>query len=138
MIRDFQPEDEESLKKIHKDQGFDYNIPELSSPLTLVKKVRVEGGQVVAAMFLRLTAETYLLCEGSPVVKARSIEELQPEVTRAAYEKGLDDIVCVIPPEISESFAPVLERMGWSRDRDWPMWSRSTDAQRSEPGQQRL
>ncbi len=136
MIRDYRPEDAEAVLEIHKQQGFEYSLPDLSSPLCLVKKVREEGGQVVAAMFLRLTVETFLLCEGSPVAKGRAIEELQPQVLRAAWEKGLDDAVCVIPPEISESFAPALERMGWSRDRDWPMWSRSTssgstDAQRS-------
>lgn len=128
MIRDFQREDLPALKAIHAGQNFDYNLPELSSPLFLVKKVREEGGRVVAAMGLRITAETFLLCEGSPVAKARAIEELQPEVLRAAWEKGLDDVVCVVPPEISESFAPALEKMGWSRDRDWPMWSRSTNA----------
>jgi hypothetical protein len=49
---------------------------------------------------------------------------LQPEVLREAYEKGLSEVVCVVPPEISESFAPVLERMGWSKTRDWPMYQK--------------
>ena len=93
----------------------------------LVKKVRVVNGRVVAAMGLRLTAETFLLVQGSPVEKARAIEELQPEVLQEAYEKGLADVVCVIPPEILESFRAVLQRMGWSEDRDWQMFSRSTD-----------
>lgn len=126
MIRDYKPSDDEALKLIHKAQGFDYTMPELSSPLVLVKKVREESGRVVGACFLRLTAETFLLVQGSPEAKARSIEELQPEVLRAAWEMGIDDICCVIPPEISESFAPALKRMGWSHDRDWPMWSRGT------------
>ena len=128
MIRDFQESDLPQIKEIYKSQGFDYALPDLLSPLVLVKKVRVEGGRVVAAMFLRLTAETFLLVQGSPVEKGRAIEELQPEVNREAWEKGLADYVAMIPPEISDSFAPVLERMGWSRDRDWPMYSRSTDA----------
>ena len=124
MIRDFQPEDTESLLAIHKAQGFDYACPDISDPLFLVKKVRVVDGRVVAAMFLRLTAETFLLVEGSPESKGRAILELQPEVLREAYEKGLSDVVCVVPPEISESFAPVLQRMGWERTRDWAMWQR--------------
>lgn len=127
MIRDFQPEDLDSVLHIHRSQGFDYACPDLSSPLVLVKKVREESGRVVGAMFLRLTAETFLLVEGSPVAKARSIEELQPEVLRAAWEKGLNDVVCVIPPCISQDFAPVLEKMGWARDRDWSMYSRATE-----------
>jgi hypothetical protein len=130
MIRDLRPEDIEIVKDIQKSQGFAYSIPDLTSPLILVNKVREVDGRVVAAMFLRLTAETFLVTTGSPVEKGRAVEELQPEVLREAYEKGLADIVCVIPPEISESFAPVLERMGWEHDRDWPMWSRGVNAER--------
>ena len=124
MIRDLTVNDIETVKDIHKAQGFAYDVPDLTSPLMLVKKVREVDGRVVACMFLRLTAETFLVTTGSPVEKGRAIEELQPEVLREAYEKGLSEIVCVVPPEISESFAPVLERMGWERTREWPMWQR--------------
>lgn len=133
MIRNFEPKDTDAIKDIHKSQGFDYNLGELTSPLFLIKKVREVNGRVVAAAFLRLTAETFLLVEGSPVAKARAIEELQPEVLREAYEKGLDDLHCVIPPEIADSFAPALEKLGWSRERDWPLYSRSLDAERTAP-----
>ena len=145
MIRDYEPRDLEAIKTIYNEQGFDYALPDLSSPLVLVKKVREVDGRVVAAMFLRITAETFLLVQGSPVEKGRAIEELQPEAIGEAWGKGLADIVCVIPPEIAESFAPVLERMGWSRDRGWPMWSRPTapdpkggNAQRGKAGEQRI
>jgi hypothetical protein len=128
MIRDLQPEDVETIKSIHKAQGFGYSVPDLTSPLVLVKKVREVDGRVVAAMFLRLTAETFLICSGSPVEKGRAIEELQPAVIGEAWAKGLSDIVCVIPPEISESFAPVLERMGWEHTPSWPLWQRNLNA----------
>ncbi len=124
MIRDFQPGDAPALKELHKAQGFDYALPDLSNPLFLVRKVREVDGRVVGAMFLRITAETFLVTAGSPVEKGRAILELQPEVLREAYEKGLSEVVCVVPPEISESFAPVLERMGWSKTRDWPMFQK--------------
>ena len=124
MIRDFRPEDYTAIKEIHKSQGFDYSLGDLDNPLFLVKKVREVNGRVVAAMFLRVTAETFLVTAGSPVEKGRAIEELQPEVLREAYEKGLPDIFCVVPPEIENSFSPVMQRMGWAKDRDWPMWSR--------------
>ena len=123
MIRDFQPDDLPQIKEIHKSQGFDYALGNLDNPLFLVKKVREIDGRVVAAMGLRLTLETYLLVEGSPETKARSILELQPEVLREAYEKGLADVFCVVPPEIASDFGPVMEKMGWSKDREWPMWS---------------
>jgi hypothetical protein len=124
LIRDFQPGDADALKELHKAQGFDYALPDLSNPLFLVRKVREVDGRVVGAMFLRITAETFLVTAGSPVEKGRAILELQPEVLREAYEKGLSEVVCVVPPEISESFAPVLERMGWSKTRDWPMYQK--------------
>ena len=127
MIRDFQPEDAPALKELHKAQGFDYALGDLSNPLFLVRKVREVDGRVVGAMFLRITAETFLVTAGSPVEKGRAILELQPEVLREAYEKGLSEIVCVVPPEISESFAPVLERMGWSKTRDWPMYQKELE-----------
>lgn len=125
MIRDLQPEDLDAVLHIHRKQGFAYAVPDLTSPLVLVKKVREVDGRVVAAMFLRLTAETFLVTTGSPVERGRAVEELQPEVLREAYEKGLSEIVCVVPPEISESFAPVLSRMGWERTREWPMFQRN-------------
>ena len=124
MIRDYVPEDFEQVKLLHKSQGFDYACPNLDNPLFLVKKVRVEDGRVVAAMFTRLTCETYLLVDGSPETKARSILELQPEVLHEAYEKGLSDVFCVVPPEIASDFGPIVERLGWAKDREWPMYSR--------------
>ncbi len=130
MIRDMLPSDIPEIIEIYTEQGFAYSIPDLNDPLILVKKVREVDGRVVAALFLRLTAETFLLVQGSPVEKGRAIEELQPEVIREAWQKGLSDIVCVIPPEIQESFGPVLQRLGWSRDRDWPMYSRGTELEK--------
>jgi hypothetical protein len=127
MIRDYEPRDLPAIESLHAEQGFCYHVPDFGNPLFMVKKVREVSGRVVGAMFLRLTAETFLVTAGSPVEKGRSVIELQPEVLREAYEKGLADVVCVIPPEILESFAPVLERMGWQRDRDWPMFSRGVE-----------
>ena len=128
-IRDFQDSDLDAIKGIHKSQGFDYAVPDLTSPLFLVKKVREVNGRVVGAMVLRITAETFLFIEGSPETKARSILELQPEVIQEAYVKGLSDIICVLPPAIASEFGPVMEdsRLGWSRDREWPMYSRSIE-----------
>jgi|SRR5882672_2728044 len=134
MIRDMQDSDHEEIKALHKRQGFQYNLPKLDSPLILVSKVREIDGRVVAAEFLRITAETFLLVEGSPVEKGRAIEELQPEVDREAKQKGLEDYVCVVPPEIEESFEPALRKMGWNPTRDWKMWYRSLDEISGQPG----
>lgn len=133
MIRDYRPEDFEAVKAIHERQGFEYVLPDLNSPLFLVKKVREVNGRVVSAMFLRLTAETFLLTAGSLIENGRAVEELQPAVLYEAWRKGLNDVVCVVPVQIAEGFDTVLRRMGWHRDRDWPMYSRELqDAERSE------
>jgi hypothetical protein len=125
VIRDFQPDDAPALQEIHGAQGFDYQFPDLSDPLFLVKKVREEDGRVKGLLCLRITAEAFLIVDGSDFEKARAIEELQPEVDHAAFKKGLSDYVAVVPPEIAEAFGPVMERMGWERDRQWPKFYRS-------------
>ena len=125
MVRNYRPNDLPQIKDIHSAQGFEYTIPDFDNPLFLVKKVREVDGRVVGGMFLRLTAETFLVTTGSPEVISRSILELQPDVLREEYEKGLSDIICVVPPEIASEFGPVMQRLGWSRDRDWPMFSRN-------------
>lgn len=127
MVRDYRSQDLPQILEIHKAQGFDYTIPDFDNPLFLVRKVREVDGRVVGGMFLRLTAETFLVTTGSPEVISRSILELQPDVLREAYEKGLADIICVVPPEIASEFGPVMQRLGWSRDRDWPMFSRGLE-----------
>ncbi len=127
MIRDCRPEDFPAISELHKEQEFDYAMPDLANPLFLVKKVREVDGRVVAACVLRITAETFLFCSGSPVEKGRSLLELQPEVLREAYEKGLSEIICAVPPPIAEEFGPVLQdsRLGWIRIPEWPVFQRN-------------
>ncbi len=86
MVRDYQPSDLPEIIALHKAQGFDYSLGDLSNPLFFVKKVRVVDGRIVAAMALRLTCETFLLVnpEDSPIVKFDSMIELQPEVLSEA------------------------------------------------------
>lgn len=127
MIRDMTPEDVPEVLLLHAESGLDYTMYDLNSPLCIVKKVRVEGGRIVGAMIGRLTMETLLVVSGGPVARGRSIEELEPEVLSEAYLKGLDETACVIPPEILDSFEPVLERLHWERDRaGWVLFTRQT------------
>jgi hypothetical protein len=137
MVRDYEPQDLEAVKKIHNAMELNYDFPDLNSPLCIVKKVQVEGGRVQAAMILRLTCETFLLVEGDPVAKMTAMNELQPVVLDEAFRKGLDDVVAVIPPKILPKFLKRLLQLGWTRDRDWPMFSRATrpmDEERNTAG----
>ena len=57
-VRDLKPTDCEELAKIHAKMGMDYEMPDLNSPLFLVKKVVTdENGKVIGASVVRLEAE---------------------------------------------------------------------------------
>jgi hypothetical protein len=126
MVRDYQPEDRDALKAIHEAQGLDYQFPEIDGPLFFVKKVKVDGDKVVAALVLKICAETMLLIdpEQGPQEKLTEMQELQSSVLNEAYRNGLDSIHASIP-EIG--FDKRLIQLGWEKDRsDWHLWSRST------------
>ncbi|MGA9668244.1 MAG: hypothetical protein WBQ94_03500 [Terracidiphilus sp.] len=125
MIRDYRPEDEEQVKALHAAMGLDYALPNLDSPLVFVKKVKDVDGTIVAATLFRITAEAYLLCSGGPEDKWTAMTELQPEALIQAYEKGLDDLLCVVPPELVDRFRKRLGLLGWEQDREgWTLFSR--------------
>lgn len=128
MVRDYHESDLPAIKRLHAEQGFDYALYDLDSPLCFIKKVRVVDGQVVAAMILRLTAETVLMVSGSPAEKMAAMQELQPEVLDEAYHRyGLDDVFATIPNTILGRFAKRLKQLGWEKDREgWTLFSRST------------
>lgn len=127
MIRDYRPEDLGAVKALHEASGIDYRMPDLASPLFLVKKVREVDGVVVGALALRIEAETYLWCSGGPQDKMDAMLELQPAMLDEAWTKGLDNVVCWIPREVEARFEKRLKQMGWEPSRDgWHSWSRDT------------
>jgi len=124
VVRDATPADYARLRAIHAAQGIDYAFPDLDHPLFFTKKVREVDGEVHAALVLKLCAETHLLVSGDPRQKMTAMRELQDEVIREAYARGLDDIYAAIP-EIG--FERRLRQLGWEKDRPgWHLWTRST------------
>jgi hypothetical protein len=126
-VRDYRPEDEAVLRRMHAQQGIDYRFPDLNSPLFFVKKVREVDGRLNGALVLRLCAETSLLLgESGPQDKMTAMHELQEAVLVEAWRYGLDEIHAAIP-EIG--FDKRLKQLGWSKDRPgWNLWSRRTHA----------
>lgn len=125
-IRDYRPEDFAAVKALHEASGIDYALPELSSPLFFVAKVREVDGVVTAALALRIEAEAYLWCGGRDRDKLQAMRELQPAVMAAAWLAGIDNAVCWIPEAVEARFSG-LAGLGWKRDRDgWHSWSRPT------------
>lgn len=129
MVRDYRPEDFEAVAALHAEMGLDYKMPDLGSPLFLVRKVVEVDGKVTAACVLRIEAETYLWCGGAPEEKMAAMREMQPEILNAAWLKGIDNLVCWIPEAVEAKFEKRLGELGWKRDRvGWHSWSRKTEA----------
>lgn len=129
MVRDATPEDFPEIEKIHAAMGLDYKLPELESPLFIVRKLIERDGKVIGACLLRLTAETFLLLspELGPEEKMHAMEAMQPEVVSEAWKQGLEEIEARIPHETEEIFKKRLIQLGWTRNRDgWHPWTRET------------
>lgn len=126
MIRDAEKADVHALRAVHEESGFDYRFPDLDDPLFISKKVVEEDGKVVQGIALKVQAEVYLWVDHSwatPEERWCKLQELTEAAKRAAWEKGLDCLVCVVPPEIAETFEKRLKQIGMSRDRPWPKFS---------------
>jgi hypothetical protein len=123
MIRNCENGDIEALKAIHSASGFDYVFPNLEDPLFIHKAVVVEEGQVVQGIALKLEAEVYIWVKSdyaTPEERWRALQELTEAAKQAAWEKGLDSLVCVVPPEIAASFEKRLIQIGMTKTREWP------------------
>ena len=134
MVRDYRPEDRGELKQIHGQLGIDYQFPNLDHPLFFVRKVLETNGTVQGALVLKVCAETYLLLgEGKPQDRFLAMKLLQDSVLAEAYLKGLDEIHAAIPDiGLNKRYA----QLGWVKDRPgWNLWTRSTLAIGTEPGQ---
>jgi hypothetical protein len=126
MIRDMQDADIEALREIHEQSGFDYLFPPLGDPLFLVKKVVEDKGRIVQGIAAKVEVTMYLWVEhsaGTPEQRWRWLQDLVEETKLAAWQKGIDTITCVVPPEIAGSFEKRLEAIGMVRDREWPKFS---------------
>lgn len=125
-IREYSEADLEDLRRIHRAERMPYQFPDLMSPLFLTRAVLEENGRLSAAGFLRLTAEAYLLVdgsEGSPRERWRRLLILHESIRGEAARRGLDDAHCWLPPGIASSFGRRLKQLGWSRET-WDCYSR--------------
>jgi hypothetical protein len=127
MVRDANPSDFPVIRALHSEAGWDFGIPDLSSPLILINKV-VEGPEgVIGSCFCRLTAETFLLLDPNldPRRKVVAMQELQPAVFSTAWALGLDELNARISPETTRRFSKRLKQLGWQEARSgWSAWSR--------------
>jgi|ERR1700690_270609 len=132
VIRDYEPRDFEDIKRIHDQGGIDYKVPDIGSPLFIVKKVMTIDDHVVCAVLWRIEAETYLLLDkgdwGDAEQKMLALKALQIEGLHDLWTRGIDNCVAWIPQDIESYFSKRLTQLGWSPDREgWRSWSRNTE-----------
>lgn len=126
MIRDYQKRDEEALKAIHEASGFDYQFPDLDDPLFIYKGIVAEEGRVAQGIAVKLQGEVYIYVDHSwstPELRWVRFQELTEEAKRAAWQKGLDSLICVVPPEIADSFEKRLKQIGMVKNLGWPRFT---------------
>ncbi len=128
-IRDFTPADTNEVKLIHESSGLDYRFPDIQSPLHLVKKVLSIDGKVRVCVSGYLTCEAYLWIDPSdwadPEQKLIAIQELERAAMDDAREKGLEEVILFLPPEMERFGRRLVEDLGFSKDRSsWSSYSK--------------
>lgn len=138
LVREYTERDLDALRAIHSAQGFDYALPDLSNPLFVTKLVLARNSkrgaqnaereasespeQILASVFLRLTAEAYLLLDpraGTPRDRWQWLLALHAAAERDAWQRGLEDVHAWLPPPIAKKFGKRIARLGWLRDDTW-------------------
>lgn len=127
IIRPYRPEDLETIRRIHRESGLDYQPPDLDSPLFLSKLVADRDG-VTTLLAGRLDIETYLISSGKPSEKWEDIKALQPAFLADLWRQGIDTAYCSVPPEVDRHFAKRMRSLGWEPQRNgWRNWYRATE-----------
>lgn len=135
QIREYRKSDLAALRAIHAAQGFEYPLPDLSTPLFVTKLIlskvdeenephRGEPQQerIIGAALLRLTAEAYLLLDpraGTPRQRWQWLLQLHAAAERDAWLRGLEDVHAWLPPPIARKFGKRITQLGWNRDDAW-------------------
>lgn len=132
-VREYQESDLAQLRAIHAAQGFDYALPDLSTPLFVTKTILTNGDTIAGAALLRLTAEAYLLLDpraGTPRQRWQWLLALHDATERDAWLRGLEDVHAWLPPPIAGKFGKRLARLGWIRDDAWTPYCRKLNTPR--------
>jgi hypothetical protein len=97
---------------------------------------RRQTGQILGSVFLRLTAEAYLLLDpkaGTPRDRWQWLLALQAAAERDAWQRGLEDVHAWLPPSIAKKFGKRLERLGWLRDDAWTPYCKRLETSKHAP-----
>jgi hypothetical protein len=119
--------DLETVKRFHQAQGFDYELPDFSQPEFMVRAMieRPDGSPAIA-LFLRKTAEAYMLHDPNEDSKKERIQQLlvlHREIAPLAEKWGLADVNCLLPPAIEGPFGRLLLHLGWTKP-EWTLFTK--------------
>jgi hypothetical protein len=125
-IRAYRESDFERIREIHRKQGFDYPMPDLSDPVFAVGCVAEDGVAQVAA-FLKIQAEAYLFMDpeyATPRERWKALLQVHEATRRQATDLGLSEVQIWIPPEMAKktstgrdsAFVRKLQRLGWGKE----------------------
>ncbi|HLV96774.1 MAG TPA: hypothetical protein VKS44_16395 [Candidatus Acidoferrales bacterium] len=127
-IREYATSDLDALRRMHAQQNFDYDFPDLADPLFLSKLVvEDDSGRPVMASLARLTCEMYLLFDpkaGTPRERYARLIALHVAGERDLLTRGLEDAHAWLPPSIAKRFGRRLAALGWIRDDAWTPYCR--------------
>ncbi len=130
VIRDWEPSDLQEIERIHENSGIPYQLPNIQSPLFLVKKVLEVEGRVRMCVGGYITCEAYLWIDNTdawadPEQKLVAIKELERVATEEARAKGLEEVILWLPPEMDRFGRRLVEDLGFSPDRNsWKSYSK--------------
>jgi hypothetical protein len=121
IIRLYQSKDLEELRAIHRQQGFNYDFPNLEDPIFISKLVLENDGEIRAAIHLRLTSEAYAMLRpgGDPRERWVWFKSLHAASKAAAQRLGIEDVHAFLTLALEKSFRKRLGQLGWQQ----PTWS---------------
>jgi hypothetical protein len=126
MIREFRASDEPILRKLHAEQGFDYEFPDLTAFEAVLVAVD-ENDLPVQAVAARKTVEVYMLGDPkwrTPAWRFDVLKLLHEGMHRLLLQKGFTDAHCWIPPVVDKAFGRrLVKQLGWVRSR-WQSYCR--------------
>lgn len=114
------------LRRIHQESGYDFKFPDLADTRFAIQRSLRHEGKLMAAVVVKLEGECYLFLDhkaSTPFERFFGLQRLQNDLVEQARRIGLDELYCVLPPEIEKSFGPRLEEAGWKKDRGWTKYT---------------
>ena len=126
MIRAYNAGDMPRIRELYHQHGLNYELPDFNAVTYPIRIVSEDDGKIVMAAFAHLTAELYLLADGThgtPQQRWERFKELhQVGLEMAYYPGGFDDLHAFLPPQLEKSFGRRLKRLGWQKAL-WPCYA---------------